>query len=285
MSPGTHIFTATPYTTDQIVLGSLVPDERYPNQDALVLTELREDIDFKRRLDNNFSDNWHTETAASFRAKITKLFSASLEGKTEGHVEIAAKDGSQNLKSFEYALCQPRDHFRRLCDNVGVKRWLEERYMDSDEPCLVIGYRSLLDASVRIVNSESGKAAAAGRLPVGAAAGDPSPDSALDPELKAEYSRAAGHDTAFVAPGERVFAVAYRKVRFAFFTGMDGQRRMSLGKDNCWKPVTRGRKATTPEEEEVIEVSIKDAGNVGQHDDSELCVEFGDEMFIELGSN
>jgi hypothetical protein len=119
---------------------------------------------------------------------------------------------------------------------------------------LVCGYKSLTDAHVRQSLSREKDADFSVSVPVPVG---PIPLSiGLDVEVGMGFSRAGHEDYEFTAPGEQVFAVQYRKLRFAWFSGRDVDTAY-LEDGNRWKLYIDSRGSGTEEEaEEVLDVEV-----------------------------
>lgn len=88
----------------------------------------------------------------------------------------------------------------------------------------------------------------------------------LNPGIGAEMTRKDGQTVSYSAPGEMVWAIAYRKIRYDAFK----RRSVSsahLDKTIHWKPLSAQR-SQSDEDEEVFEVELKEQEPwEGEHSD------------------
>ncbi|KAH8645868.1 hypothetical protein BGZ61DRAFT_470133 [Ilyonectria robusta] len=286
MAPPPLVLTALPCPPDQILLGSLVPDRRYPNRDAEHKIEVEESVKsargFQWRTIEAFNDKDSSTTTASFKAALTKLFSASASlSSSPNKLEILPEEGSSGLQFSEYSLVQPRALFRELCAFGEVRELLENGYKYNVPWYFVVGYRTLVNARVIMRENRSTEAKIKVTMPVSVVAGAPVPDDTTDIGIEAQFNSSRDQNTTFMARGEQVFAVAYRRVELSFFKGEDGRRRASLANDDCWISVKGARGAgAAPEDDEFVEAGFGDAIN----DEHDVCIQFRDDLFVELAS-
>lgn len=170
-SSTTFILTRTPYTRSDVPLGSLVPDKRYPHQDGLVKIDVREGEDYLVDIDKNFQGWVNLQSGGSFREAVGRIISATTGRVTDSSYYVKAE------LARLYALRQPKAIFKTLCEMADVREWLEEGYKDKQNSYLIVGYRTLLDATL------------------------------FGPSK---------HTSEQEIVGERIYAICYRKVRYKF---------------------------------------------------------------------
>jgi hypothetical protein len=128
---------------------------------------------------------------------------------------------------------------------------------------LVVGYKTVLDASFRTV-------AVAGTETVLSAA---TAAAAIGQGLGGSHS----HENDFTAPGEQVYAIQYRKISFKWYWRKDIDK-ASL-KESRWLELGGVRGDGDEEDEEVIELLLSDLDTSGG-DDNLLISEDGGEAFL-----
>jgi len=241
----TWIFTSSPLAKDDVRLGSLVPDIRYPHMDALSIKELESEKDFSNNLDQNFEGRLNSEANLSFSLALTTLFSAIFQKVSSEEWVVRAGEGRI------YELRKPKDIFKELCKNKETQKWLQEGYVDKQETYMVIGYRTLVNA--KLVRQENRSRNASGQLslPTEALTGAPLLPKEANIALSVGASVTLDAKGDIETIGERIYAICFRKVGIKFHGGIQTPR---LEGKNIWKSFTiRG---TMPTEDEIIEADI-----------------------------
>ena len=209
-----------------------MPDKRRPNQDATGPPhKLCEDIDFVWRSQKNFTFFQNAQDQTTFRSLLIQLFSSSSKQSGDSVNELWSREGRV------YELSQPIKLFHTMCRAKETRDWLLKTY---DEGCtihFVVGYRTLFDAT----KAEK------------IASGDSS--STEDGEASTGNSSERHDEKAFEIPGERIFAICFRRVHFLWSKSKDADAAY-LGKDNVWiaTPVRRGDGDTHA----IVEVHLSD---------------------------
>ncbi|KAH6983624.1 hypothetical protein BKA56DRAFT_482926 [Ilyonectria sp. MPI-CAGE-AT-0026] len=260
MAASTFILTSTPPSIDEVRLGSLVPDIRNPEQDALTPVQVEEFKDFQTKVDKNFAGHISAGSDSFLCATLSRLFSVALGANSNESFKVSAQEARM------YTLSQPRTLFRRICESPKAKEWLEEGYLDKQDTFLVVGYRTLLNARLVRHDQRASNAAVEAHLPAGALAGvDPTPSGALDAGVALGHG--SHHDTHadFRTTGERIYAICYRKVAFKFLKGPES---VHLKSTNVWKPFARTR-TTQVSEEGLIEADAEEEDYKPDHAKSE----------------
>ncbi|KAF3221167.1 hypothetical protein TWF106_006492 [Orbilia oligospora] len=157
----TFILTNRFYLKDSISLESIIPDRRYPNQDALAADiRLKKGRDFSISVDRSFCDfiNTRANSDLGLKKAIGKIFVSSLIKGFEGDIRVTSEE------SRVYTLLQPRELFKKLCGSSSVKCWLLEASAGKKPVYFIVGYRTLLNAQFvgKEINSSPSR-----RLPPG----------------------------------------------------------------------------------------------------------------------
>ncbi|KAK4960804.1 hypothetical protein LTR66_012869, partial [Elasticomyces elasticus] len=270
MPSSTFVFTSAPSAKEDVLLASLIPDKRYPGEDALAVLRLDEEKDVTVRVDKNFKGRMDTGSDSFFKAMVTRLFSMSWESETNSNFQVSADEGRI------YALRQPKALFKQLCTLAKVRKWLQEGYLDKQDTYFVIGYRTLLNAKLIRQDQHSSKVSAQGQVPIGAAGGvDPTPEGGMNVEVAGGHGQTAGGEGEFETLGERIYAICYRKVDLKFFEGVDSA---FLKSGNHWKSFSKTR-GNASAEDETLEADIEDEDYRGDGVSGIFAVDDGEEIF------
>lgn len=212
--PLTFTFASTPFSKDAITLGSLIPDKRYPDLNALIKYDIKKE-DFTQVVDQNFEDYIRLGSHSSFKAALTKLFTASLSLSSTEDIQFSSK------YARKYMLRSPRDVLKILCEDSEVQRWLEEGYENNDKTYYIIGFRTLWNAKLidRSFNDRGIQAKA--EIPVGAAAGiEAVSQGMMDVTAEVSHSHDEDRGQNYEATGERIYAICYQKVELKLDSGI-----------------------------------------------------------------
>ncbi|KAM5527874.1 hypothetical protein FOXYSP1_19748 [Fusarium oxysporum f. sp. phaseoli] len=204
----------------------------------------------------------------SLAATLTSLLSASYSKKVNASTRVSA------ARVTTYKLANSGSFFRRAVKDPKTRLWIEEQKDDGwGDLFFVVGYYTMLDANV-ILGAEEGKDAFGQvEVPVSAAlaaGGIVLPVGGItDPKVSAKYEESRGAKVRFVAPGERICALQYRKVVFKWFSSRSIDQ-ATLDRDNRWQTLStlcdlRGKEES---EDDVLEVNLEDDSQAG--DDYEV---------------
>jgi hypothetical protein len=162
-----------------------------------------------------------------------------------------------DISSALCVTCQLRnseDVFQHVCTLPSARRWLERALRRRKPVYLVVGIKTLTDAHVRQGKSRATEAESVLQVPttLAAAAGGVVLPLGDFLDIGAGFSRQKQDDEKLgcVAPGEQIFAVQYRKIELARFSGRDIDK-ASLELGNSWK-IYMGARGGKEEAEKVI---------------------------------
>jgi hypothetical protein len=178
-----------------------------------------------------------------------------------------------------YYLNNTGQWFKDAVQLEATRKWIERTIDEGEDIWVVVGYHTLQDA--RIMEQSKGQTISGGKLvmPISAAltaAGVIVPFGNLaDPGFtgsRADMDDEQGH---FIAHGEQICAVQYRRVRHKWFAS-NKLNKLALAKEARWERYDRPRYLES-DGEDIIEVELKD-GLVweGDRDKCELGI---DEVF------
>lgn len=251
MSPK-PVFTTIPYTLDDVQLASLVPNIRNPNQDALSLRSLVTGADVSVRVQKNFQARLKNGTNSMFRARLSRLLSLLHDKEDVSATQISALEGRM------YELKQPKALFKEICTRKQVQEWLQEGLEDGQDTYFVVGYHTFFNAKMLEQNHSASHNHGEVRIPVAegvAAIAGPLVGTALDASLSASKEAMDYEIESSELPGERIYAICYRRILFKWFKA--GQADAAYLEPKVrWKMVSDDRAPNVDDEE--VEVDLDD---------------------------
>jgi hypothetical protein len=203
------IFTTAPFEVDDVLLGSLVPDVRYPNQDALTLIKPLSEDKFSKREQKNFNGVLDSDKQKSFRAQLTKLLTFSVKTSQSENLTLEA------VKGWIYELRQPKTLFKELCGKNEVRTWLREGLETQQDSYFVVGLRTFEHAAVGKGLKSAKGVDVSGSVPVGEVVKANTaldPGDAADVEVEVENTETKNAEESFETEDELVYAIEYRKI-------------------------------------------------------------------------
>lgn len=236
-SPQTFILTSSPYTLSQITLASFVPNIKQPHQDAK-RPYVPKESDYTVQSDSLFEGSIDTSSKSFLEILATKFASFSASREKTDVLRILSESGRI------YSLNNPDEVFESVLFGSGsdsekgaggeMQRWLERCRVKRQSPGFVTGFRTFVDASV--VREEERKAGVSGgvEVPIGSAVGDFAGLTDLQVRLGREQGK--GVRTSASMPGERVYAICYRRIKIRELWGGKKETAELEGK-NRWKSV------------------------------------------------
>jgi hypothetical protein len=265
--PFTNVLTLSPYNKCDVPLGGIVVDARCPHADSIGETTSGEHVSVAS--DTNFTGNARKGLRASVPWLASMIVSIFWEAEWEHSLEV------QTDEARIYTLLQPEAIFEELCAREQTQKWLYKRYKNSEKPLFVVGYRTLLNA--KVVRNSHNQSSMTGKIQISPVfVSGPSGHDASEVEASASHHYGSKRTLDFVAQGERIFAICYRKIKFKFHTQVVAA---SLQRKNFWKPSsTRGN---TLESETVMEALLEDVSDWSDHG-SCTKAEVGDTIFVSL---
>jgi hypothetical protein len=202
----------------------------------------------------------------SFVSQLTALVSSSISSRTKCSIRIT----TNQVKT--YYLDNNGQWFRDVVRSEDVRKWIERTIDEGEDIYLVVGYHTALDA--RIAEQSREQKGLDGKLviPLSSVLATPGvvvPFGDLaDPGLAAASGRAEDRQQQFVAQGEQIIAVQYRKVRFRFFSSKSVDK-ATLGREARWERYDRPRSHQS-DREDMVELSLED--DLSLEDHREKCI-------------
>jgi hypothetical protein len=249
-----YLLTNVPYNKKDIPLGGLLSDIRYPNQDVLNVANVAEGSQHVAvRTENNIQHDLQTSERSWFDAQISRLVATSYQRSLNDNVRISSREGRI------YELKQPRALFKSLCENSEVKEWLEEDIKSGSKSYMIVGYRTFSDASTVAHQGSSKEIAGKAQAPladlvstipgVGQAVG-------LDLGVGGGQGATVEGNVQATFPGERVYAICYRRVKFDFKPWNSAGPR--LESENHWVMFSETRRPTDEQDAEMVDADLDD---------------------------
>jgi hypothetical protein len=137
-----------------------------------------------------------------------------------------------------YQLDNSDEWFRKAVSRPEVREWIEKAVRTHGRIYVVVGYQTVHDARLSEANVRSKRLNAGAKLPVKAAiagSGIILPiGEETDPAFDHTSQRNTEYRETFVAPGEQVAAIQYRRVRFKWYSSRDLDQ-AKLENDARWK--------------------------------------------------
>ncbi|KAF7538421.1 hypothetical protein G7054_g3017 [Neopestalotiopsis clavispora] len=175
----------------------------------------------------------------------------------------------------------------KLCTSQSSRAFIERAIRRSDDVFLITGMKTAIDSTVQSEVSSGANAQGALKMPFTMAAtgaGVPIPvEGMLDVGIEANRERSQKNNATYTAPGEQIFAVQYRQLRFARFS-REKMADIQLEKGNRWN-IFLGSRGEDEEDEQTVEVEIGgDLENVTIDDPAYEGAHLYDETFLYCAS-
>ncbi|KAL1614546.1 hypothetical protein SLS56_012069 [Neofusicoccum ribis] len=236
------VFTTIPYNVADIHLASLVPNIANPHQDAITLNRGLKKPEISKRSVRDFSAYLSNQSNASFRNQITKLFSLAHEDNHVDGLKLEAVSG------YVYELKSPIALFAELCTSMdeAERVRLENTKRGGLSEYFVVGYFTFLDGAMQAWDKNRNANTASLDLPVSQAAtaatgGAGAPlSNTLNISAQGGYATADTVLGALTTPGERIYAICYRRVTYKIFKKGDIDA-ASLKPGNSWVMINQKR--------------------------------------------
>jgi hypothetical protein len=256
---------------DEVFLGVLVPQPTEPAVDFWPSKPpVFEPNDVHCREIKHIYQLLSTNKYASLSAKITSYFSSKAGAESSSNIELVA-----STCKLHY-LRQPLIYFNDLCADGDARQWIEETC--KHYPIfLITGLLTVTDATLNHSRTGATEAEAGVTVPISTA-------PPVDAEIQFQVRRQASAAASFLAEGERVIGVQYRKVKTRRFFVEEGDKHslaknrwvMFLGDHEGRSVVDGSRPILEAELEEAIQLDDFEFG------ESEFDVHIEDDEFVFL---
>lgn len=217
----------------------------------------------------------HSFNHQNVASQLTTFLSSSFSKRLKASIRITADQAKT------YYLNNAGQWFRHAVQSQETREWIERTIDEGEDIYVVVAYHTLLNA--RIIEQLGAQSAAGGNLVIPlstalTASGVVVPFSNVaDPGLGGFRGRIEDEQRQFIAPGEQIYAVQYRKVRCRWFAGNKVDE-MTLAKKTWWERYDRPRYLQS-EIEDIIEVELEEDEIALEGDRDECAIESG-EVFV-----
>lgn len=261
--PPNIVLGRTFFSKDDVKLASLIPNIADMELDALDSALPLEGSDYTVREMNDNIAALKAEKGRDFQALLSKLLDLTSQRSTQAGMQLLARAGRI------YTLKQPSSWFRRLCECIEVREWLQEQIEDGNDVHFVVGLHTLFDTTtaegLALRSTHGGTLTAA----VGGLTGLPINDYAnIGVSASVNNNQATVHR--YVAPGEQVFAIRLKKVVFRFLKPRDVCN-ARLGKTSRWE-MSSDNRSGGEEFSEIVEASLDGSLSDSEYDDGDEYV-------------
>lgn len=253
----TFILINSPLAPEDFPLASIVFDRTEPkaNPEDKIAPYKVTGEDISRNKDENFNDSVRSHSNMSVQGSLSQFLRATFGKKKSSGVRITAPEG------YMYTLKDPRKLFKKVIASLNNenKTCIEEAFGENLRIWFVIGFRTLVDATL---SKESHRD---GNLSVAAAAPIPGTEIAGLSSVGASASHTySGHnESGMKTPGERIYAVRYRKIHVKT---AKGSTEFLLQHESAWKMID----ATLGRETDYIEYIMTELEDVDGDEDCDL---------------
>jgi hypothetical protein len=194
----------------------------------------------------------------NFAFELTSFLSSSFSRRAKTSIRIT----TGQVKT--YYLDNNGQWFRNTVQSEDVRMWIERTIDEGEDIYVVVGYHTILDAHIAEQSGEQRDFGGKVVLPTSAAmaamaaAGVVVPfGNIADHGLAGASGRTEDQHRQFVARGERIIAVQYRKLRFRWFSSKNVVDKATLAKETQWKRYDRPRYLQS-DGEDMVEVELDD---------------------------
>ncbi|KAI9826048.1 MAG: hypothetical protein M1832_000497 [Thelocarpon impressellum] len=238
---------------EEVRLGGLVSELLSPQTNAFSSTLPLESENVYIDENEDFGTTLARSRDDAFRSSLTRLLNTMVKAGAEESVQLSS------AKSRNLELRQPRKVFTELCALPAAREWLESGVREGEKSYLVIGYRTVSNATFTAKSSSQVQLSGDVTVPVSTIATGGADvlglGSALDVSVGADHGRSHTNEIFFRASGEKIWAIRYQKVSFKLFKHRSAETAY-LEKPR-WVMLTENR-ASAGEEKEEVELDLED---------------------------
>lgn len=260
MRPSVLLQTLLP--SGSVRLGRLVLNTRSPHQDYLDPLDDDGRPSSKESLLNihtNFEETRNSSKSSKLRSYFSDILSVSYNSQGSKVASLTAPQVTT------HDLQNSGAWFQSACARAETRTWLEGAIDSGKTVYLVVGFRTLRDAKLTQSTSWDEKHGARVQAPAALLTGVV-PVVDVMPGVDAGQGTHRTQSSVFSAPGEQVFAVQYRKVKFQWMSSRTIKN--IVLDDTRWKAYWDWRGIDEEEDDEdVLEVNLTDASDFDISDD------------------
>ena len=236
-----------------VSLGRFVTSFKEPHQDYHDPTD-RIHPDTLEEVQIQCESSYRNIIDRKLTSRLTSFLSSSFSKRLSAFIQIKADQAKT------YHLNNPGQWFRSAVQSQETRKWIEKTLDEGEDIYIVVAYHTLQDARITECIGTQSSVGGNAMIPVSTAlagSGVVVPFGDLvDPGLEGFRGGAEDKKRKFIAPGEQVFAVQYRKVRSKWFA-RNTVDEMTLAKKTWWEKYDRPRYLQS-KEEDMLEVELGD---------------------------
>jgi len=212
MSSWFSVLTGAYLATEEVTLGRLVLNLREPGQDFCPSAPVKlAEGDISKAPFYGIELFLQTERSRGIRSKLTKLFTFDAATASESAHQITT------TQATTYKILNSGHFFQRVMSDEATKQWLEKHVYKKRTAYMAVGLITVSDPSVKTDKEKSGEIKASAVAPFGeivlpGSSALPQGDS-MDIKLQLHARNARTENAKFMAPGDRIVGVQYRKLR------------------------------------------------------------------------
>lgn len=204
----------------------------------------------------NYSSSSSSEKDARKASKLTNLLSTNFSERLNAQIKVTSPQAKT------YYLHNVGQYFREAVTLEATQKWIIDRIDDGDDEIYVVtAFHTLLDAQVVERSGKSSDVGGGVEIPVStilAASGVIVPMAeTLDSRIEGSKGYKSSEQRRFKAPGEQIFAVQYRKMKFRWFASKDIEH-MVFDKKPFWKRYDSRKLRGSKDLKDAIEVELED---------------------------
>ncbi|KAM6517225.1 hypothetical protein FSOLCH5_008188 [Fusarium solani] len=207
---------------------------------------------------DSYTGQHETASRSAFNASFTSLLSASFSKRAKMKMCVA----TDRVKT--YTLDNSDSWFDEAISLAATRGWIERALDRGEDIYMIVGYRTVTDASVSqasiLGSSAEGQTTAPATLSLAATGAIAPIGGLLDPSVGIRQQGLDGATSQFVAPGEQVCAFEYRKLchRWLSSKHVDNSR---LSGVRQWSSMERSRDEEDGEDD-VIELELTEVDDL-----------------------
>lgn len=242
-----YILQGFPLPVDAVQLGTFVQNVQDPIQEFFDLASTEPQLvpDVVKSPVINYASYINNAGSASLKAILTEYLTASVSGAAEQSTHLAA------VRAMHYQVRNSDSWFEKVCSTNSAREWLEKKFGGGKKIYLLVGFKTMFDSRLVSQDSQSKNAQTTAKMPGDAMTGLP---MGLDAGVSGAMKRSAKAFLTFNAPGERIWALQYRRIDFNFFSSRKVDNAFLEGGPRWHIISERG----ADDDEDIIEAVVED---------------------------
>lgn len=186
----------------------------------------------------SFQNTTSESASRGLSALVTAFLGAKYNIRKEETIDVAAEVCTTRT------LTDPRDYFSIACERPAVKEWLRQAWRSRKKVYYIVSVKTLADAKITLRTAKAREMEYSVRVPAsiiitaatqGVVVLPDIFDGVLDSEVKASGTETSSLKGGAFIPGEHVYAIQYRRVRFSW---LQSPRASNIGLDTENSPAT-----------------------------------------------